>query len=146
MEAHDAYYGHMATSGPPAYAWDWFARQPLLWRESRSCLARTPAPAASRYAAVETRGEVVTLLRADYPRDALVRTVVDEVVAAVAFLGRVDASFDSLHGGTAPRGMRWWWTTLTGEEVGAPRPSASAEAAVPPPQLSLDEVMQGYGD
>ena len=86
----------MARSGPPAYAWDWFARQRLLWRETRRRLERASAPAATRYAAVETRSDVLALLRADYARDDLVRTAVHAVVAEVAFLGRTDVPFERL--------------------------------------------------
>jgi hypothetical protein len=46
---------------------------------------------------------------------------------------------------TAPRGMRWWWTALTGEELdGTPDPARTASAAEPA-QLSLDDVNEGYG-
>ncbi len=112
----------MALSGPPAYAWDWFSRQRLLWREARSRLVAAAAPAAVRYAAVNSRTEVVPLLRADYPRDPLVRDVVHRVVADVAFLGRTDVTFAELGVGAAPRGMRWWWWALTGEEPTCARP------------------------
>ena len=107
----------MARTGPPAYAWDWFARQRLLWREARSRLAVASSPTAARYAAVDERAEVLALLRADYLRDQLVRGIVDEVVAEYAFLGRTDARFAELGLSSAPRGMRWWWTALTGEDV-----------------------------
>lgn len=135
----------MPRTGPPAYAWDWFARQRLLWREVRSRLAATPDQAASvRYAAVETRTDVVPMLRADYPRDPHVRAVVDRVVAELAFLGRTEGRFEDLGLHNAPRGLRWWWSALTGEEPDAhPAPAA---AAAEPMQLDLDEVLGGYGD
>jgi hypothetical protein len=132
----------MARSGPPAYAWDWFARQRLLWREARSRLAAAAAPVAIRYAGVDTRTDVVTMLRADYPRDPLVRRTVDAVVAEVTFLGRTDARFADLGVRTPPRGMCWWWTALTGEELGG---SAPAPSAPEPIQLALDDVHEGYG-
>ncbi len=134
----------MARSGPPAYAWDWFARQRLLWREVRSRLAASATPAAPRYRSLDTKSEVVAALRSDYVRDEVVRTVVDRVIAEVAFLSRLDATFDELGVVSAPRGMRWWWTALTGEELDAPatRPAQSA----PGRQLSLDDVHEGYGD
>ena len=130
------------SAGPPAYAWDWFARQRLLWREVRSRLAASSGPAAARYASVTTRSEVVPLLRADYRTDDMVRSAVDAVVGEIAFLGRTDRTFAQLGARNAPRGMRWWWTALTGEELARPSPGA-----VPPPadQLSLDEVFGGYG-
>jgi hypothetical protein len=72
---------------------------------------------------------VLALLRADYPRDSVVRSVVDRVVGQVAFLGRTDVPFARLGATNAPRGMRWWWTALTGEELEpAPARSARTEA------------------
>jgi len=133
----------MVSTGPPAYAWDWFARQRLLWREARSRIAASSAPAAARYASLTTRSEVVPLLRADYRSDDVVRSAVDAVVGELAFLGRTDRSFAELGAHNAPRGMRWWWTALTGEELTRPSPGAT-----PPPdadQLTLDEVFGGYG-
>ena len=143
---------------PPAYAWDWFARQRLLWREVRSRLAASGSPAAARYAPAETRSDVVLLLRADYAHDAEVRRTVDAVVGDVAFLGRTDRPFASLGAHNAPRGMRWWWTALTGEVLDAPPPRrAAAEADAPARQLilsglevgdpdrRLDDVHEGYG-
>jgi hypothetical protein len=131
------------SAGPPAYAWDWFGRQRLLWREVRSRLAASSAPAAARYASLDTRSEVVPLLRSDYRTDEVVRAAVDAVVGEMVFLGRTDRTFAELGARNAPRGMRWWWTALTGEELTRPGP-----AAVPPPdadQLRLDEVLGGYG-
>jgi hypothetical protein len=136
----------VARTGPPAYAWDWFARQRLLWREARSRLAAASAPVAIRYAAVDTRTEVVPMLRADYPRDPLVREVVDRVVAEFAFLDRTDVPFSALGATNPPRGLRWWWTALTGEELTGPRPLGEEEAPPPDPrQLALEDVLEGYG-
>lgn len=139
----------MARSGPPAYAWDWFARQRLPWREVRSRLIATDVPVASRYAGVEVRAEVLALLRADYPRDETVRRTVHEVVHEVVFLGRgTEIRFADLGLRSAPRGLRWWWSALTGEEPdgAAPRPAAAPAATDPGGQLSLDDVLGGYGD
>ncbi len=136
------------TKGPPAYAWDWFARQRLLWREVRSRLAASSTPAASRYARVETRSEVVPLLRADYAHHDTVRAAVDAVVRELVFLGHTDRPFAELGVRNAPRGMRWWWTALSGEQIDAPvavrgrSPSVAEDAD----QLTLDEVLRGYGD
>jgi hypothetical protein len=133
----------MATARPPAYAWDWFARQRLLWREARSRIAAASTPTAARYAAVETRSEVVPLLRADYQDDATVRAAVDAAIADIAFLGRTDCTFAELGARNPPRGLRWWWSALTGEDLQGPSPRTA-----PPPsadQLSLDEVLGGYG-
>lgn len=161
----------MATS-PPAYAWDWFRRQRLLWREVRARLAAGDGPTAVRYAALEERGETVASVRADYPHDEVVRSTVEAVIADLAFLGRTDRPFTALGARTAPRGMRWWWTALTGEQLDRPSPGRTGTApartgagaggagAVPgaPQQLSLvdlaevdpdhalDDVAEGYGD
>jgi hypothetical protein len=140
----------VTRTGPPAYAWDWFARQRLLWREARSRLATSATPVAHRYAPLEAKSEVLATLRADYARDDVVRDVVNGVVADVSFLGRTHVTFDRLGARNAPRGMRWWWTALTGEELD--RPAARAERAptdAPAPatvQLSIDDVHEGYGD
>ncbi len=133
----------MGRSGPPAYAWDWFARQRLPWREARSRLIGSGSAAATRYAAVEVRGDVLALLRTDYPRDDEVRDTVHAVVAEVVFLGRTTGRFADLGLRSAPRGMRWWWSALTGEDVdGGTAPAGRST----PDQLSLDEVHTGYGD
>ncbi len=145
----------MPRSGPPAYAWDWFARQRLLWREARARLARGSGPEAARYGAVQDRAEVLPLLRVDYPRDEAVRRTVDAVIAEGAFLGRTGSTFASLGFRSAPRGLRWWWTALTGEELDGPQASPSGQGArqlqmVDPATLerqpSLDDVTEGYGD
>lgn len=149
----------MPRSGPPAYAWDWFARQRLLWREARSRLAAQDAAVAARYRGVDQRGEVVSLLRADYPRDTEVRAVVDAVVRELAFLSRTSGRWADLGLRSAPRGQRWWWTALTGEDLDHPDPAAPRTAAHPShrqlaldelaatdPQLVLDDVAEGYGD
>ncbi|MFO7961915.1 MAG: hypothetical protein R6U94_13315 [Nitriliruptoraceae bacterium] len=147
----------MADRGPPAYAWDWFARQKLLWRAARSRLAASPSPMAVRYAAVEDRRDVLPLLKADYPQDEDVRHAVDEVVAEVAFLGRIDVRFSQLGVRSAPRGMRWWWTALTGEVLDGPRAAEHATSRAPEQLLldgltpldaepALDDVAGGYGD
>lgn len=132
-------------STPPAYAWDWFARQRLLWREARERLSALADPVATRYHGVDVRGQVTAALREDYPRSTAVRRVVDAVVADLAFLGRTDARFEDIASPTAPRGMRWWWTHLTGQTLDAPRRSTSS-TAVADAQLTLDEVLGGYGD
>ena len=135
----------MAASGPPAYAWDWFARQRLLWREVRSRLASGAGGTSTRYAALEDRSEVISLVRADYPHDDGVRRTVDAVVAEVAFLGRTDRPFAALGVRTAPRGMRWWWTALTGEDLDRP-PPRGAPSASPGPRTGAAASRTGMPD
>lgn len=129
---------------PPAYAWDWLARQRLLWREIRERLAVGPHDSAPRYRAVEIRPDVIALLREDYPTDPVVRSTVQRVVSELAFLGRTDGPFERLGVRHAPRGMRWWWSAITGEQVdhipSRRQPMLDVE------QLTLDEVHQGIGD
>lgn len=147
----------MAHPRPPAYAWDWFSRQRLLWREVRSRLAAGSGPTAARYRGVQDRIDVLPLLRTEYDTDPEVRAALDAVVAEVAFLGRTDGAFASLGVRSAPRGMRWWWTALTGETLDAPtrRPGPTdsgahqltlVDLAVVDPGPAMDDVAGGYGD
>jgi hypothetical protein len=147
----------VARSGPPAYAWDWFARQRLLWREATSRLARSDSPAAHRYASLDARAEAVALLRSDYPRDESVRAAVDQVVTDLVFLGQTDRDFAQLGLHNPPRGLRWWWSALTGEDPDAAS-TATRRTSPGHDQLSLDDlaavdarlamerVHEGYGD
>lgn len=135
-----------SRNGPPAYAWDWVARQRLVWREARSRLAAREDPQGARYRLVSAKPDVLPLLRTDYPTDPVVREVLQAVVADLVFLGRTDRAFADLGIRNAPRGLRWWWRELTGEDVGATPPPSGAAPAEPPRQLDLDEVLRGYGD
>ena len=144
----------MARSGPPAYAWDWFARQRLLWREARVRTIAAGADPSARYAAVDARSEVVALLRRDYPNEPLVQQIVDAVVTELVFLGRTDRVWADLGVRNPPRGMRWWWSALTGEEpdaspsaahVHAPAQLSLDDLAEQDPELAMDEVHEGYG-
>ena len=175
------------SSGPPAYAWDWLARQRIVWQECRRRLLATEPGGSTRvtaaagsggdvpdwagdhpdllrptasdvaahgtsardYRALDTRAEVIGALRADYPTDARVRGVVDAVVGEVAFLRRLDVSLAEIGVRSAPRGMRWWWSHLTGRPVPIPPSEASSTsdpAASVPLQLRLVDVLAGYGD
>lgn len=133
---------------PPAHAWDWFARQRLLWREARSRLAdaTTATATAAAYAAASTKAEVLGLLRSDYLADAVVRDVVRSVVRDLAFLGRTDVPFADLRVAHPPRGMRWWWHELTGEAVDDPPSRREVARRARDRQLTLDDVLGGYGD
>lgn len=134
-----------ATPPPPEYAWDWFARQRLLWREVRQRLSDGAGAAAARYSAAETKGEVLTLLKADYGRDEQVCREVRAAVARLAFLGRTHVPFEQLGVPHPPRGLRWWWTALTGERLAMTPPRSEAGQSRGPVQLSLDEIQQGLG-
>lgn len=123
------------------YAWDWFGRQRLLWREARQRLAVGPHESAPRYRATEAKPDVLALLRADYPRDEHVRRTVLNVLAELAFLGRTDVPFERLGARNPPRGMRWWWTAITGEEL----ETATVAAGPRTEQLTLDDVHEGFG-
>lgn len=136
-----------ASSGPPGYAWDWVSRQRLVWREVRSRLAREDDPVGRRYSVVSAKPDVVPLLRADYPTDPVVRETLRAVIAELVFLGRTDRAFADLQVRNAPRGLRWWWRELTGEDIESPPPpSAGAPSDRKPTQLEFEDVLGGYGD
>jgi hypothetical protein len=134
----------MARNGPPAYAWDWYSRQRLLWRETRSRLAHHTQDTARRYAQTEAKGDVLALLKSDWPRDDVVRETILAVVSEYVFLDRTDVPFARLGHRNPPRGMRWWWTVLTGEEIEAGAPPVAVAGAAQL-ELALDEVHEGYG-
>ncbi|MEX2328153.1 MAG: hypothetical protein WD575_00370, partial [Nitriliruptoraceae bacterium] len=113
--------------------------------EARRRLAAGAEPMAQRYRGVEARADVIPLLRADYRRDDVVRRTVDDVVTDLVFLGRLDREFASLSVRNPPRGLRWWWTALTGEILDR-ETSTAPPASNPPRQLTLDDVFGGYGD
>lgn len=139
----------MEATSPPAHAWDWFARQRLLWREARTrVIARADdvgEDVAARYAAMDARPDVVTMLRRDWDLVPAVRTIVEDTVADIAFLGRITEPFEALGLRTAPRGLRWWWSAVSGEPVEAVT-AAVARAMDDPEQLTLGEILGGYGD
>jgi hypothetical protein len=147
----------MAAASPPGYAWDWIARQRLVWREARSRLAVRGGPEGARYQAVVDRSDVLSHLRADYPSVPAVREQLHAVIAEVAFGGRTGVPFAQVGFRTAPRGLRWWWTAVTGEQLDRPKPAAPDQDAGPrqltlpelaelDPQPALDDVAEGYGD
>lgn len=142
----------MAAS-PPRYAWDWFARQQRLWRAVRRDLADLADPLGSRYTLVEAREDVMERLRVDYPRDALVVEAVHRHVDAQVFLGRADRGFEVLGIRNAPRGLRWWWSAVTGlPDPGRRAPARrdrqlSLDVLVEPDEAAVrDEVRYGWGD
>jgi len=121
------------------------------------------APAANTdvprdYRPLDTRAEVIAALRLDYPHDPTLRRTVDEAIAQVAFLGRLDVPLSERGVRSAPRGMRWWWSHLSGHPVmdgpydahtarGPSTDTAGTEhRAQVPLQLRLVDVLAGYGD
>lgn len=176
---------------PPGYAWDWLARQRLVWIEASQRLAaagraaRAPHPdipdwsslladaadpisesdatdppsdAPRDWSSLRTRADVLAALRADYPRDARVRSATDAAVTDLAFLGRLDVPLERRGVRSVPRGMRWWWTHLggasgrvdtavsaTGTDSSAPPPAPEPRRTLPL-QLQLADVLAGYGD
>lgn len=142
----------MAAS-PPRHAWDWFARQHRLWRAVRRDLATAEDPLGARYSLVEARDDVMGRLRGDYPDDPVVVEVVHRHVDAEVFLGRADRGLDGLGIRNAPRGLRWWWSAVTG----LPDPGRRAPVrhdrqltldlvTEPDEQSARDEVRYGWGD
>lgn len=148
---------------PPRHAWAWFARQHLLWRHVRRDLAKAADPVGSRYLLVEDRDDVLERLRRDYPVDDEVAATLHRRLDADIFLGRADRGLEALGIRNAPRGLRWWWSAITG------RPTSSIDLAVRrdrrqlqldvgaasgdglatgggDAQLALDEVRYGWGD
>lgn len=145
----------MAAS-PPRHAWDWFARQHRLWRAVRADLADHDEPLASRYGLVEARDDVMGRLRRDYTLDPVVVEVVHRHVDSEVFLGRADRGLDALGIRNAPRGLRWWWSAVTGLPDTTGRPTArhrDRQLSLDldarrggDEQLALDEVRYGWGD
>jgi len=133
---------------------DWSADHPeLLLRPTPTLPSGRDASGAASglrdYAALDTRAECIAALRADFPHDPLLRATVDAVVADLAFLGRLDVPLHELGVRSAPRGMRWWWTRLTGRDGddGRSVPTDGDEHLSPLPlQLRLVDVLAGYGD
>jgi hypothetical protein len=148
---------HRGTT-PPAYAWDWFARQRPVWTEvarrlsAASASARGPhrdvpdwsdllGPNSSRsaepsrrdWSTLGTRAEFVAALRDEYDTDPEVRAVTEAVVIELAFLGRLGTSLAARGVLAPPRGMRWWWEHLGGAIVTSPadREATLRRPAVP---------------
>ena len=143
----------MAAS-PPRHAWDWFARQHRLWRAVRTDLAGRADPLQTRYGLVEAREDVMRRLRQDYPDDPVVVEVVHRHVDTEVFLGRADRGLEALGIRNAPRGLRWWWSAITGlpDTTSRPRPRPDRQLALDlgnrpgGPDAGRDDVRYGWGD
>lgn len=121
----------------PGYAWAWLQRsRPVLHEAARRL---TGAPATPTF---------VDELRAAYASDPFTRAVVADVVAEVAFSGRVPSVRPP--GASWDRGLTWWAAALTGTTPQAfearsaveqhrlfdaepPTPSAATAPRRPPP-------------
>ena len=132
---------------------DWSRDHPDLLRAdpttSSDALPDRTAPSRRDYGVLDTRAECIAALRADYPHDPVLRATVDAVVGELAFLGRLDVPLHTLGVRSAPRGMRWWWTRLTGRDADEGRSGRSDGDELRPPvplQLRLVDVLAGYGD
>ena len=133
---------------------DWSLDHPDLLVGGRTVATQDVGPEGATptrrdYAELDTRAGCIAALRADYPNDALVRATVDAVVGELAFLGRLDVPLHTLGVRSAPRGMRWWWTRLTGrdaDEGRSDRDGSDERGAPVPLQLRLVDVLAGYGD
>lgn len=116
---------------PPAHAWRWLQRSRPVLRTIAERLTGGPP----------TR-EFVDELRRAFETDPFTRTIVVDVIAEVAFGGRVPRRQPA--GASWDRGLRWWAATLAGVDVAefdGPATTAAAQpdlfdpdAASPPPQ------------
>lgn len=140
-------------ANPPAYAWDWFGRQRLLWHYARLRLTADNQPPAliARYMATDARNDTLKLLRDDYLTSPLIETAVHDTISERVFLDRLERPLADHGFRNAPRGLRWWWTALTSETLtDATPPAANAT------QLALGfeaaryahqkDIYEGYGD
>lgn len=88
----------------PAYAWDWLQRsRPIVERLASVLTGQRP------------RQGFVQAVRRSFAQDPLVRDAVFDVVAEVAFRGRVPAVRPP--GASWDRGLVWWAATLVGRSV-----------------------------
>lgn len=89
---------------PPAHAWRWLQRSRPVLRTIAERLTGGPP----------TAGFVDELRRA-FDTDPFTRTIVVDVIAEVAFGGRVPRRQPA--GASWDRGLRWWAATLAGVDV-----------------------------
>ena len=95
---------HPPTPRVPGYAWDWLQRSRPVVEGLASALTGQPP-----------RAGFVQAVRRSFPEDPLVRDAVYDVVAQVAFRGRVPRSRPP--GTSWDRGLVWWAATLSGRSV-----------------------------
>jgi hypothetical protein len=95
---------HSSPLRVPGYAWDWLQRsRPVVEALAKVLTGQPPRPG------------FVQAVRRSFPEDDLVRGAVFDVVADVAFRGRVPASRPP--GASWDRGLVWWAATLSGRSV-----------------------------
>lgn len=102
----------------PAYAWSWFQRsRPVVIEAARRLTGSAP------------EGGFVERLREQFESDPFTRDVVIDVVAEVAFAGRVPRRRPA--GASWDRGLIWWAAAIGGRSV------AEFDAASPVRQSRL---------
>lgn len=137
--------GPVDVPRPPAYAWDWLQRsRPVVDRLARVLTGRPPAAG------------FVQAVRRSFADDPLVRDAVLDVIADVAFRGRVPRARPP--GASWDRGLVWWAATLVGRPpaeydraahapVDQPELFAPDDPAEPPPlsveRRALIEALRG---
>lgn len=89
---------------PPAHAWRWLQRSRPVLRAVADRLTGGPPPP-----------DFVDELRRAFETDPFTRTIVVDVIAEVAFGGRVPRRQPA--GASWDRGLRWWAATLAGVDV-----------------------------
>lgn len=95
---------HSSPLRVPGYAWDWLQRsRPVVAALATVLTGQPPRPG------------FVQAVRRSFPEDPLVRDAVFDVVADVAFRGRVPPSRPP--GASWDRGLVWWAATLSGRSV-----------------------------
>lgn len=93
-----------APPSVPGYAWDWLQRsRPVVQALAAVLTGQPPRPG------------FVQAVRRSFVGDPLVRDAVYDVVADVAFRGRIPTSRPA--GASWDRGLVWWAATLSGRPV-----------------------------
>lgn len=104
----------------PGYAWAWLQRsRPVLVELAERLTGAPPSPG------------FVEDLRVTFERDPFIRGVLADVVAEVAFRGRVPRRRPP--GAHWDRGLSWWAATLAGVSLAEFEGAAAAERPAQPP-------------
>lgn len=120
----------------PAYAWAWLQRsRPVLTEAARRLTGSSPTP------------EFVEALPARFEGDAFTRDVLLDVIAEIAFNGRVPSSRPV--GASWDRGLIWWTAMLAGTtpaKFDAPASPSGRQRSLfepEPPDLSALNAIPG---